>query len=157
MTGVYEDGMRRVIAHSTVTANGCWEWPGKREYTTMMFRGRIELAHRVAYLLWRGPIAQVLDHLCRNTHCVNPWHLEDVSRRTNTLRGMTIAAAEVARIACPQGHPYSAENTYMSRSGKRHCRECGNQRQMRRYWRTHERVRQPRIQSPWREKQELWS
>ena len=27
------------------------------------------------------------------------------------------------KSACPQGHPYTAENTYQ-RSGKRHCKEC---------------------------------
>ena len=33
--------------------------------------------------------------------------------------------AQLVRRECPQGHPYSAGNTYVSRKGHRHCRACG--------------------------------
>lgn len=32
------------------------------------------------------------------------------------------------RTACPQGHPYDAENTRVERTGSRACRECGRRR-----------------------------
>src|SRR3954468_18429534 len=67
----------------------CWNWTG---YTLSSgygrFRGRRAgndtaskvLAHRFSYELLIGPIPPglVLDHLCRNTSCVNPAHLEPV-------------------------------------------------------------------------------
>src|ERR1700678_1284389 len=46
-------------------------------------------AHRVAYVATFGPIPQdrELDHLCRNRLCINPCHLEPVTRKINSRRG----------------------------------------------------------------------
>jgi hypothetical protein len=103
----------------------CWIWQGRRNawgYGTL----RSELAHRLAYLHWVGPIPenQVLDPLCRNRACVNPAHLEAVSFQENALRGETLAASETQRTKCPYGHLYDAENTYTDPQGRRHCRTC---------------------------------
>lgn len=48
-------------------------------------------AHRVTYTLLRGriPEGMELDHLCRNTTCVNPWHLEPVTGEENKRRHWT--------------------------------------------------------------------
>jgi hypothetical protein len=35
----------------------------------------------------------------------------------------SLARLEAARTHCPQGHPYSEENTYVNR-GHRFCRTC---------------------------------
>lgn len=35
-----------------------------------------------------------------------------------------VAALNAAKTHCPQGHPYSTENTYVSPQGKRFCRTC---------------------------------
>lgn len=47
-------------------------------------------AHRAFYEKYRGPIADkmVIDHLCRNTSCVNPDHLEPVPPHVNSWRGL---------------------------------------------------------------------
>jgi len=34
-----------------------------------------------------------------------------------------------SKSACPQGHPYSEENTYRTPTGGRQCRTCKNERQ----------------------------
>lgn len=63
----------------------CWEWTGYRRrpmpsqlpYGELGFEGRVQHAHRVAYLLEVGPIpddAMVL-HRCDNPPCCNPAHL----------------------------------------------------------------------------------
>ena len=89
------------------------------------------LAHRLAYEYFVGPIADglVIDHLCRNTSCVNPSHLEPVTPRENTLRGFGPAATNARRQFCINGHPFDEQNTYRRvwRNGqiKRACRECG--------------------------------
>lgn len=72
----------------------CWEWTGTRQtmgYGSFWVLGQGKrLAHRVAYELLVGPIAEgrELDHRCRNRICVNPDHLEPVSHRENVRRGV---------------------------------------------------------------------
>ena len=113
---------------------GCWEWQGA--LSTAGY-GRIAWAHaphkmtyasvhRVLYTVDVGPIPKGLDldHLCRVRRCVNPEHLEPVSRSENLLRGDTVPARRAAVTRCPRGHEYSPENTLVSRRGQRSCKEC---------------------------------
>jgi|GEM_PF-1060480 len=71
------------------------------------------LAHRLAYELLRGmvPRGLELDHLCRVRHCVNPDHLEPVTRRENIRRGVSPAAIHALKTHCVNGHPFSPDNT----------------------------------------------
>ena len=72
--------------------NGCWMWQGWTRpdgYGMLAFgSGRPSYAHRIAYTELVGPIPPGLtvDHLCRNKSCVNPAHLEVVTRAVNTSR-----------------------------------------------------------------------
>ncbi len=117
-----------------MTESACWTWPGvlhSTGYGAISSRPDSDgkrhklLAHRVLFEMARGPIPEgmQLDHLCRNRACVNPAHLEPVSIRENVLRGDTIAAANIAKDACPQGHAYTEANTYRHRN-TRSCRIC---------------------------------
>lgn len=47
------------------------------------------LVHRLSYEAFKGPVPDgaVIDHVCRNTLCYNPDHLEAVSQKENVLRG----------------------------------------------------------------------
>lgn len=76
------------------TGPGCWLWTGALTidgYGSVYFSPEKKglMAHRVVYELLRGPIPDGLqiDHLCRNTRCVNPDHLEPVTQRVNVRRG----------------------------------------------------------------------
>lgn len=107
---------------------GCWEWAGSRDrdgYGRFKLDGRPQMAHRVAFELWRGEIPDGLqiDHLCRNPGCVNPNHLEVVTSRENTLRGEGPAAENGRKTHCKRGHEFTEENTYLSAKG-RECRIC---------------------------------
>lgn len=111
------------------TADGCWEWTAGNSgngYGRIWIDGSKRAAHRIAYEAMVRPIAEglQLDHLCRNRCCVRPSHLEPVTARVNTLRGQTLGAANAAKTVCPQGHPFSAENTQTESTGKRRCRTC---------------------------------
>jgi hypothetical protein len=62
-----------------------------------------------------------IDHLCRNTSCVRPDHLEVVTREENALRG----SRNAAKTHCDRGHEFTPENTYVPPSrDHRACREC---------------------------------
>jgi hypothetical protein len=70
----------RLLRRITKQDNGCWEWTGARSTNG---QGAIQIAHklyathRLAYLLWRGPIPphHRVRHRCRNLACINPQHL----------------------------------------------------------------------------------
>lgn len=105
----------------------CWLWLG----ATSKGHGRITIdyqtrgAHVVSWEMVNGPVPDglELDHLCRNRACVNPAHLETVTRRVNVLRGEGLAAINVRKTHCPKGHEYTADNT-MWQGRRRFCRIC---------------------------------
>lgn len=109
---------------------GCWEWTGcktKSGYGKLsILTSRPVLAHRFAFEFFRYSIPEGLeiDHLCRNRGCVNPFHLQPVTRRTNIMRGVNFSALNAKKTHCPSGHPYSEENTYWCPSGYRQCITC---------------------------------
>ncbi len=116
----------------------CWLWTGGLSdtgYGSISMNGKIDNAHRVAWKLMRGPIpaGMQLDHLCRVRHCVNPDHLEIVTRRTNILRGLGQSAIYARRETCGKGHPLKDPNLYhtKSRPNTRICKVCFLERRAR--------------------------
>lgn len=108
-----------------VIGNGCWEWKGRKDsngYGRMQMRvgGRrvYPLAHRVVYEMVVGEIPGYLeiDHLCRNTSCVRPDHLEPVSHAENMRR---------TRLkACTKGHALVEGNITPASKGNIRCLTC---------------------------------
>lgn len=88
-------------------------------------RGR-KRAHRVTYVTAFGepPKGLDLDHLCRMRCCVNPIHLEPVTRSENAKRSPIMGQGQSKKTHCPKGHPYSEANTYRKPDGRRVCRTC---------------------------------
>ena len=130
---------------------GCWVWtaakagpeyktPG-RGYSAFYLDGRLTSGHRASYQLFKGPIpdGMTIDHLCRNTLCVNPDHLEVVTQGENTARGFSAGPNAARTGTCHRGHPYDEENTYVRPDGRgRDCREC-RRAVMDEYWASHPR------------------
>ena len=110
----------------------CWPWlAGKTKgYGTICLKigdvWRSRRAHRLVYAALIGPIPEglTLDHLCRNHDCCNPGHCEPVTNKENILRGTCPTAVNARKTHCPQGHPYSEENTQVGPTGWRYCRIC---------------------------------
>lgn len=124
----------------------CWVWTasfGSRGYGQFAIWPQRPLgAHRISYEMLIGPIPEdkQIDHLCRNRSCVRPAHLEIVTARENTLRGMSFASANARKLHCPKGHPYDLLNTYFVPStGRRKCRICLHAQLREYYYRTKER------------------
>jgi hypothetical protein len=115
------------------TAGDCWNWMADRHkrgyglFHVGRFGGkrRVSVAHRVAWEMLVGPIPSglVLDHLCRNTSCVNPDHLEPVSQRENVLRG-AVTAPRTRRTTCAKGLHSMSDALVDPRTGWRECRPC---------------------------------
>lgn len=130
-TGTFENDM------------GCWVWTGGRypnNYGRMRVSNVSVRVHRVAYELLIGKIPRGLepDHLCRNRLCVNPSHLEPVTRKENLMRGLGPQAARYRhanRKACKNGHLLSEDNLTISRQWhyrtgvyyvRRQCKACND-------------------------------
>jgi len=136
MKGLYAmDAAERIaIFCSPEPFSGCWLWMAgiaRNGYGYLSFRGTRWLAHRISYEAHVGVIPEGLDldHLCRNRSCVNPVHLEPVTRKVNLGRSSLIGRGagkhQSAKTHCPQGHEYTPENTRQMKQRKgRICREC---------------------------------
>lgn len=117
-------------------SDACWPWTW---WVDAEGYGRYyhEAAHRVMYLRARGPIpvGLTLDHTCHNRacvggmsclhrRCVNPNHLEPVTRFVNNHRGNAPSILAIGNPTCKNGHPKTAENIRRNRVGTWQCRVC---------------------------------
>lgn len=91
---------RLVLANCVPEPNsGCWLWLGRVNESSNNGYGYYgpSLAHVISYVAFRGCIPDdfELDHLCRVRSCVNPWHLELVTKVVNILRGKKTKLSDV--------------------------------------------------------------
>jgi hypothetical protein len=122
---------------------GCWLWTGRltsqgyampgKDFRAAYLDGRYMNAHRAAWVVLNGdPVKHDLHHVCERRTCVRPDHLQPIDRRSHLL--MTpgnIAAVNAVKTACPHGHAYTPENTYVyvGRRGRmRFCITCRRER-----------------------------
>ncbi len=109
--------------------SGCWLWIGALNtsgYPVISVNLKCDYAHRLSYRLVFGAIPEDLDldHKCRVPCCVNPWHLEPVTPRENTRRGLI----GILKTKCINGHMFDEENTYIRKTptgSGRMCKTCG--------------------------------
>lgn len=133
---------------------GCWLWIGgtiSTGYGSFSINSIAVAAHRISYELHKGaiPVGLQIDHLCKVKMCVNPDHLEAVSRKENMRRAIIQYAPDAGfrsvpgslfdpayeskKTHCPKGHPYAGDNLWIgkrkNRPGvNRQCLTCAKER-----------------------------
>jgi HNH endonuclease len=116
----------------TWIAEPCWIWTGCRigpiyRYGSVgVGNGKTQLTHVVMFKMTKGSISGELDHLCRNTSCCNPDHVEDVSREENCRRSGNVGGTNARKTVCPKGHDLVEGNLIPSqlKLGRRSCLTC---------------------------------
>lgn len=114
-------------------AEECWPWVGGFDaygYGSFNDGQKTVKSHRFAYEQLIGNLSAglSLDHLCRNRACVNPHHMEQVTRGENVLRSpINITAINARKTHCNNGH--SLSDAYVDKTkGWRKCRQCHSER-----------------------------
>jgi hypothetical protein len=110
----------RIMSRIDAGPDGCWEWTGAlvRGYGVVSVGKRTRYVHRVLFELEHGPIGDGLDldHLCRRPTCVNPAHLEPVTRSVNVSRMLDAQPKD----RCRRGHRYAETG----QDGQGRCLVC---------------------------------
>ena len=139
---------RRILNKIHVQENGgssppCWIWTGSKTtagYGNAQIKSgsvAVGYVHRMIYEAFKGAIPEdrELDHLCRIRHCVNPDHLEAVSRAENQRRGLN----GILKTHCVRGHSWIEENLtsyrrpHSRRGFIKRCKICHREQENERY------------------------
>lgn len=127
---------REYLEQSKGTTGQCWPWQGSvdaRGYGHASLPTGRDYAHRYAYRELVGELDEgmTVDHLCRVRSCVNPDHLEQVTRAENLRRAVPYRRPQKRRLGKCEHE--DTDDVYVDPSGKRVCRECRRERT--RQWR----------------------
>jgi len=149
----------RFISRISVAVSGCWEmntFHDRDGYAQFHRYKKTSKAHRISYEWHKGkiPAGLTIDHLCENKGCVNPEHLEAVTREENNRRhnakgykkwwsalsdenkaafvenvskkaSQIAASKKLAATHCRRGHEWKPATTYITPgSGHRRCEVC---------------------------------
>lgn len=107
----------------------CWLWIGWKTmsgYGGIKIKGKQYRAHRISLNIHgiETPEGLHVDHKCRVRRCVRPDHLRVVTRTVNVMENSEgVAAANVKKTHCPQGHEYRGSNLYVHHRA-RYCVAC---------------------------------
>jgi len=123
-------------------SDDCWIWNlslTKLGYGKIKLFGETTTAHRISYIIHKGPIPVDLFvlHTCDVRNCVNPNHLFLGTSQDNAIdRDKKKRGAQSGKTHCKHGHEFNSENTNTSTIlGVRYCRVCDRLRKADRQYR----------------------
>lgn len=127
--------MHRFYKHvEVITETGCWIWMSRVEHGYGLYnlgKKKPMLAHRFSYALHDGELLRgyELHHKCEVRCCVNPDHLEQITRKEHNRIGNTPSAVFHRLGRCKRGHELTLDNTiHYPKTGRKFCRECTQMR-----------------------------
>lgn len=140
MSGKHASPLERFNRSIKIDENGCWIWQlsdNKNGYGIFVVDGKKVRAHIWSYLHFVGEYDRHLDidHTCHNSsgckggkscihrRCVNPEHLEPITRKENANRG-ECGHYLSSKTHCKRGHEFTVSNTKIVKGRFRNCREC---------------------------------
>lgn len=125
--------------------NKCWIWTGgycgtmgRGGYGNFTEFGKKILCHRWFFEQFIKKLEpnQHIHHLCEQTRCCNPWHLQPLSPGEHNLIGNGSPAINARKTHCKYGHPLSGDNLVIEKPQmRRQCRICNNRRALEKYYR----------------------
>lgn len=138
----YQRGMtdeQKFLERITKSENGCWVWAGPFKevgrHQKKFIYGRFPIktedgkwksvyAHIFSYTHFKGTIPEghEIHHGCNNQICVNPEHLETVTKPSHMMKSNWLASINVRKTHCKNGHPYDLHY----KDGRR-CSICTNE------------------------------
>lgn len=130
--------IHQFLSKLTITKSGCWEWTASVDSSGygIFWIGRRISSHRFIFEYYYGHICPdlQLDHLCRNRKCSNPLHLEQVTNKENSHRGMSPWGINSRKTYCIRGHKLTEDNIYRYGSSRvcKTCKQISNSKRDRR-------------------------
>jgi HNH endonuclease len=117
----------RLKFYSMPIPSGCVLWTGAKRQSGHGYTwngAKVTYAHIVSYELAKGPVPKgfELHHTCVNSSCVNPDHLQPVTRGDHQRLQPRRFVGDVTH--CKRDHKFTPENTYFKKNGRRSCRAC---------------------------------
>ena len=82
----------RLLSKIDIQSNGCWIWKGSIQgdgrYGTFKFNGKYSNPQRASYTIFKKEIPEgyVIINCCGSTLCLNPDHLESVTKEQQLNR-----------------------------------------------------------------------
>lgn len=118
--------LSRIYTNPKMETKHCWIWKGNfgsNGYGQISLNDKTISAHRVSYLIFKGDLIDglVIDHICRNIKCVNPFHLRQITNSENIYTENSMAVINRNKKYCSRGHKFKG----VSEHGKhRFCIPC---------------------------------
>lgn len=132
----HKSPLLRFYSNIYFSETNCWIWmgslQGNKKYGLFCLHGKRIGAHRASYEIFIDsiPLNKEIDHLCKNSLCVNPLHLEIVTHKENLLRGNSFSGINSKKTHCVNGHKLDKDNLYIIKGYvSRVCKECRKKRQ----------------------------
>lgn len=132
ITGTLLQSMKRFWLNTDFNSlYECWHWNGRTDkngYGRLNFRSKDfnkndMAAHRLSYMLFAGELNPklVINHICHNTLCVNPLHLEQITLSENSKDRWHDNSW---KTHCKHGHIFDKKNTRTAKRLDRITRVC---------------------------------